>query len=79
DIKSAQKLGKLLSGIDVKINLILFNPYENSEFKRPTKEASEAFRKYLADKRFICTIRESKGLDISAACGQLKQRDKDGR
>ncbi len=79
DIKSAQKLGKLLSGLDVKINLILFNPYENSEFKRPTKEASEAFRKYLADKRFICTIRESKGLDISAACGQLKQRDKDGR
>jgi 23S rRNA (adenine2503-C2)-methyltransferase len=79
DIKSAQKLGKLLNGLDAKINLILFNPYEDSEFKRPTKEAAEAFRGYLANKRFICTIRESKGIDISAACGQLKQRDKDGR
>jgi 23S rRNA (adenine2503-C2)-methyltransferase len=79
DVKSAQKLGKLLNGLDAKINLILFNPYENSEFKRPTKEAAEAFRGFLANKRFICTIRESKGIDISAACGQLKQRDKDGK
>lgn len=79
DIKSAQKLGKLLNGLEVKINLILFNPYENSQFKRPTTEAAEAFRKYLADKRFICTIRESKGIDISAACGQLRQRSEDGK
>ncbi len=79
DIKSAQKLGKLLSGIDAKINLILFNPFEGSEFKRPTTEAAEAFRGYLANKRFICTIRESKGIDISAACGQLRERTQDGR
>jgi 23S rRNA (adenine2503-C2)-methyltransferase len=79
DIASAKKLAKLLSGLDAKINLILFNPYEDSEFKRPTMEAAEAFREYMASKKFICTIRESKGIDISAACGQLKQRDKDGR
>ncbi|HOI82770.1 MAG TPA: 23S rRNA (adenine(2503)-C(2))-methyltransferase RlmN [Campylobacterales bacterium] len=79
DIASAKKLAKLLNGLDAKVNLILFNSYENSEFKRPTTEAAEAFRGYMASKRFICTIRESKGIDISAACGQLKQRDKDGR
>jgi 23S rRNA (adenine2503-C2)-methyltransferase len=33
------------------------------------------FQRYLLDKGIICTIRESKGLDISAACGQLREKE----
>jgi 23S rRNA (adenine2503-C2)-methyltransferase len=36
------------------------------------------FKDYLNDRGLICTIRESKGIDISAACGQLKEKDANG-
>ena len=75
DLESAKKLVKLLNGIPSKVNLIYFNPYEGSPFKRPTQEDVEKFQKYLLDKGVICTIRESKGLDISAACGQLREQN----
>ena len=78
DVKSAKKLVKLLHGIKAKVNLIYFNPYPNSPFQRPSVEDMMTFQKYLRDHGVTCTIRESKGLDISAACGQLyekKQKD----
>jgi len=75
DLESAKKLVKLLNGIPSKVNLIYFNPYEGSPFKRPTQEDVKKFQKYLLDKGVICTIRESKGLDISAACGQLREQN----
>jgi 23S rRNA (adenine2503-C2)-methyltransferase len=76
DIKSAQKLVKLLDGIKAKVNLIYFNPYENSLYQRPSVKSVEVFQKILLDKGLFCTIRESKGLDISAACGQLREQKK---
>lgn len=75
DIKSAKKLVSLLHGIKSKVNLIYFNPHEGSPYKRPTTKDVEAFRDYLNKHGIVCTIRQSKGLDISAACGQLKQRN----
>jgi 23S rRNA (adenine2503-C2)-methyltransferase len=77
DIASAKKLVKLLNGIQAKVNLIYFNPYEGSEFGRPSQESVKEFQKYLLDKGVICTVRESKGLDISAACGQLREQNLD--
>jgi len=74
DIKAAKKLVKLLHGIKAKVNLIYFNPYPNSPFKRPTREDMETFKNFLNDHGVLCTIRQSKGLDISAACGQLKEK-----
>ena len=74
DIASANKLVKLLHGIKAKVNLIYFNPYPNSPFKRPTQEGMETFKNFLNDHGVLCTIRQSKGLDISAACGQLKEK-----
>jgi len=74
DLKSAKKLVKLLHGIKAKVNLIYFNPYPNSLFKRPLQEDMERFKEYLNEHGVICTIRQSKGLDISAACGQLKEK-----
>ncbi|BCD67191.1 23S rRNA (adenine(2503)-C(2))-methyltransferase RlmN [Nitratiruptor sp. YY09-18] len=74
DLKSAKKLVKLLHGIKAKVNLIYFNPYPGSPFQRPSEEDVKRFQKYLLDHGILCTVRESKGLDISAACGQLKEK-----
>ncbi|QCD53446.1 23S rRNA (adenine(2503)-C(2))-methyltransferase RlmN [Campylobacter sp. RM16192] len=74
-IKDAKKLVKLLHGIKAKVNLIYFNPHEGSEYRRPELEDMLKFQEYLRDHGVTCTIRQSKGLDISAACGQLKQRN----
>jgi 23S rRNA (adenine2503-C2)-methyltransferase len=74
DIKSANQLIKLLSGINAKVNLIYFNPFEGSNYGRPSKNSMIKFQEYLLSKGLLCTIRESKGIDISAACGQLKEK-----
>lgn len=76
DIKSAKKLVSLLHNIKAKVNLIYFNPHEGSSYGRPAKKNVEEFRDYLNKHGIVCTVRESKGLDISAACGQLKERSK---
>lgn len=74
DIASAKKLLSLLNGIKAKVNLILFNPHEGSPFKRPEMNDVKVFADYLIKKGQLCTIRESKGIDISAACGQLREK-----
>lgn len=73
-LNDAKTLVKLLNGIKAKVNLILFNPHEGSEYQRPKIENVKKFQEHLQSKGVTCTIRESKGLDISAACGQLKER-----
>jgi len=77
DEKSANKLVKLLNGIKAKVNLIYFNPYPETDYQRPTPEIMEKFKEMLNKKGVICTIRESKGIDISAACGQLKEKNRE--
>ncbi|PHR73371.1 MAG: 23S rRNA (adenine(2503)-C(2))-methyltransferase RlmN [Arcobacter sp.] len=74
-LADAAKLIKLLDGIKSKVNLIYFNPYPGTPYKRPSVETMESFRNFLISKGQLSTIRESKGLDISAACGQLKEKD----
>jgi len=74
DIASANKLIKILDGIQAKVNLIYFNPYAGTPYARPSRNSMVAFQEQLIKKGVLCTIRESKGLDISAACGQLKEK-----
>lgn len=75
DLVSAKKLVKLLHGIKAKVNLIFFNPYPGSDYERPTRADMVKFKEYLESHGVLCTIRDSKGLDISAACGQLKEKE----
>ncbi len=75
DIASAKKLLSLLNGIKSKVNLIYFNPHGGTEYKRPNEKDMLAFQEYLTKHGLHCTIRESKGLDISAACGQLRDNE----
>jgi 23S rRNA (adenine2503-C2)-methyltransferase len=73
-LDSAKKLVKLLSGIKAKVNLIYFNPYPGTPYERPSYEDMFAFQEYLIKHGLLSTIRDSKGIDISAACGQLKEK-----
>ena len=75
DMNSAKKLVKLLNGIPSKVNLIYFNPYPGTDFKRPDDDTMKKFQDYLINKGIMCTIRKSKGMDISAACGQLREKE----
>ncbi len=62
----------LLPKKNSKINIIPFNDYPGSDFKSPTKEKVLWFQKELQSNGFITTIRQTRGDDILAACGQLK-------
>jgi len=72
--KDARRLAKLLQPIRCKINLIPYNPHEGCDFDRPSEEVIQAFYDILFDKNYTVIIRRSKGQDISAACGQLRNR-----
>ena len=67
----ARKLAKLLSNISCKINLIPFNPFEGSSYRRSKRKTIENFKKILMDKGFITTLRVTRGDAIDGACGQL--------
>ncbi|MBI5894065.1 MAG: 23S rRNA (adenine(2503)-C(2))-methyltransferase RlmN [Deltaproteobacteria bacterium] len=71
-LDDAKKLVKLLKDIPCKINLIPFNPFPDAGFERPDDKTVSAFQKILLDAEYTAFVRQSKGRDISAACGQLK-------
>lgn len=72
--EDAKRLARLLSGIRCKVNLIPLNPSEQGTLKRPTDSRILAFQKILTDNHITALIRESRGQDIFAACGQLRGR-----
>lgn len=72
--EDARRLAQLVKGIRCKINLIPFNPFPGSEFKRPDDPAVRGFQKILLDHNYTAPVRESRGRDISAACGQLREQ-----
>lgn len=72
--EDAIRLVRLLSSVRSKINLIPFNEYEISPFKRPSDKTVSDFLQILLDKNFTAIIRKSMGRDILAACGQLKAK-----
>jgi 23S rRNA (adenine2503-C2)-methyltransferase len=73
-VKDAERLAKLLRPVKAKINLIPFNEHPGSDFKRPDEQAILAFQDVLTNKHYTAIIRYSKGIDISAACGQLSAK-----
>lgn len=68
----AHQLAKLLKGIKGKVNLIPFNPFEDSGYERSTPQAIETFRNILVKAGIITLTRKTRGDDIDAACGQLE-------
>ena len=67
----ARELAVLLKDLPCKINLIPFNPFPGSDYKRVTNTALNRFRDILQGEGYTVTVRTTRGDDIAAACGQL--------
>jgi 23S rRNA (adenine2503-C2)-methyltransferase len=67
----AHQLAELLRDLPVKINLIPFNPFSLSNYKRVSNNALRRFQQILMDEGYTTTVRTTRGDDIEAACGQL--------
>jgi 23S rRNA (adenine2503-C2)-methyltransferase len=70
-IELAGQLAELLRGLPCKINLIPFNTFAQSDYRRPSGNAVSRFWQVLVDAGYIVTVRTTRGDDIDAACGQL--------
>ena len=70
----ARGLVRLLRGRPAKLNLIPFNPFPNTHYRRSSDAAIERFRDTLLKGGVMATIRRTRGDDIDAACGQLVGR-----
>jgi 23S rRNA (adenine2503-C2)-methyltransferase len=72
DLQNAKRLGKLLLGLNCKVNLIVYNPAADFKAEPPGKPEILMFKDALLKSGINVTLRKSRGLDIAAACGQLK-------
>jgi len=67
----ARELIERVRDVPCKFNLIPFNGFPNSGFKRSPSGSIREFRDILMQAGFVTTIRKTRGDDIAAACGQL--------
>ncbi|VFM98202.1 MAG: 23S rRNA m(2)A-2503 methyltransferase [Candidatus Kentron sp. G] len=68
----AGRLARLLGGVPAKVNLIPFNPFPGTPYRRPLPAAVETFRDVLLGRGLMTITRKTRGDDIAAACGQLE-------
>jgi 23S rRNA (adenine2503-C2)-methyltransferase len=73
----ARALGDLLHGMRCHVNLIPVNPTADGRIRRPARSRTLAFQRALEARGVPCTVRVEKGVEISAACGQLRSRGAD--
>lgn len=76
-IEHVRQLTKILQGIPVKVNLIPFNPFPNTRYRRSPQATIDSFRSYLIKAGINTITRKTRGEDIDAACGQLVGRVQD--
>ena len=67
----ARQLARLLAGLPAKVNLIPFNTFPQTHYRRSPAERIRAFADILKGKEILTTTRKTRGDDIDAACGQL--------
>lgn len=75
-IEHAHELSQLVKGIKCKVNLIPFNEHPGSGYYRPEDEQVQKFQKVLVKHRIQTYVRQTRGHDIFAACGQLNAVNK---
>ena len=73
--EDARATGELLKGKRAYINIIPFNPFPGSNYKRPNSKKLSYFKSILDEYKIPTLIRETKGDDVLAACGQLNSAD----
>jgi len=69
--EQARELALLLRDTPCKINLIPFNPFPGSDYRRVSNNALHRFKDILIQAGYTVTVRTTRGADIAAACGQL--------
>ena len=67
----ARQLLQLLAEVPCKLNLIPFNPFPGSDYRRSSIDAVRRFAEILNRAGIVATVRKTRGDDIDAACGQL--------
>lgn len=70
--EDAERLCQLMAGTGCTVNLLPFNNYKGLPFQRPDDQTVSTFRAVLVKAGIVAVVRESRGRDIAAACGQLK-------
>jgi 23S rRNA (adenine2503-C2)-methyltransferase len=73
--RHARELVRILAGIRCRVNLIPFHPIPGSPLRPAPRDVMEKFQGLLKSSGVLTTIRQSRGLDISAACGMLSTRE----
>lgn len=79
-VEHAKELAELLNewGRGHHVNLIPFNPVEGTEYRRPYRKAVLAFTAILESRKITTSVRQTRGLDANAACGQLRNEFQKG-
>lgn len=72
--EDAARLMELLSGLPCMINVLSFNFFPGAAFERPEEKRVYDFRNILLRHGFVAVVRNSRGSDINAACGQLRAK-----
>lgn len=75
--QQARELLRLVASVPCKFNLIPFNPFAGSPFRRPRLDRIRRFAEVLLNAGIVTTIRKTRGDDIGAACGQLAGQIRD--
>ena len=75
-VDCAKQLHVMLIGLKANINLIIYNPNDQDDFEKPSKESIQKFKYILEQSGKKVTIRLERGSDIDAACGQLSNKYK---
>ena len=70
-LEHADKLADYLQGLDVKVNLIPYNPQSRDRYRPSDPDVLDAFTRRLRERGLYTLLRVTKGKDIMAACGQL--------
>lgn len=70
----AKKLVELCRRVDVKVNVIEYNPIDQAAYHKTKAEKRERFIQYLNKQGVVANVRRSRGKDIDAACGQLANK-----
>ncbi|MCC5899477.1 MAG: 23S rRNA (adenine(2503)-C(2))-methyltransferase RlmN [Phormidium sp. BM_Day4_Bin.17] len=68
----AEELARHLRGFQNHVNLIPYNPISEVDYQRPSPQQVNEFVEALQDRHIAVSVRYSKGLDVDAACGQLR-------
>ena len=78
-IEDAQELAMFCKNVPCKINIIEYNPIDDGRFQQADPAKVEAFKDFLEDRNLIVNVRRSRGKDIDAACGQLANKNEEGK